>query len=58
MMTLSQIEIALIIAANAIMNYPGISMYEGILIMAFFWPWLVQFSFPALYLSLVLWLVL
>lgn len=34
MMTLSQIG-ALIIAANAIIDYPGILMYEGILIMAF-----------------------
>lgn len=36
MMPLSQIEIALIIAANAVMNYPGILMYEEILIIAFF----------------------
>lgn len=57
MMLLSQIEIVLIIAANAITNYPGILMYEGILITTF-WPWFVQFSFHALYLSLILWLVL
>lgn len=38
MMLLSQIEIVLIIAANAITNYPGMLMYERILVTTF-WPW-------------------